>query len=156
MDRFGRRPLLLLGSVIMTISHIINAVLVGLYFDSWNDHKDKGWMVVAFLFLFLRGKGVAWSTCSNWLNNFIIGLITPPLIQNTRRFGAYTFFAVFCTLNWIWTWFCVPETKGRSLEDMDRVFGDRAAVADKVRRKEILKELKQNDGRMKQEEAKTV
>ncbi|EHY53293.1 Sugar transporter STL1 [Exophiala dermatitidis] len=168
MDKFGRRPLLLLGSIGMTISHIIIAVLVGLYFDTWADHKDKGWVAVAFLFVymlifgmtygpvpwampseifpsFLRAKGVAWSTCSNWLNNFIIGLITPPLIQNTRGFGAYTFFAVFCALSGIWTWFFVPETKGRSLEDMDRVFGDHAATADRTRRKKILRELKQAD-----------
>ena len=36
----------------------------------------------------LRAKGVALATCSNWLNNFIIGLITPPLVINTG-FGAY-------------------------------------------------------------------
>ncbi|KIX08811.1 uncharacterized protein Z518_03468 [Rhinocladiella mackenziei CBS 650.93] len=179
MDKFGRRPLLLLGSVGMTVSHIVIAVLVGLYYDSWADHKDKGWVAVAFLFLymlvfgmtfgpvpwampseifpsFLRAKGVAWSTCSNWLNNFIIGLITPPLIQNTRGFGAYTFFAVFCALSGIWTWFCVPETKGRSLEDMDRVFNDRAAAADRARRKEILKELKQRDDQGQQESIKTA
>ena len=35
----------------------------------------------------LRAKGVALATCSNWLNNFIIGLITPPLVINTG-FGA--------------------------------------------------------------------
>ncbi|OCT45448.1 High-affinity glucose transporter [Cladophialophora carrionii] len=174
MDRFGRRPLLLIGSVFMTVSHAIIAVLVGLYYGNWDDHKDKGWVAVAFLFLymlafgctwgpvpwampseifpsFLRAKGVAWSTCSNWLNNFIIGLITPPLVQNTRGFGAYTFFAVFCALSFLWTWFCVPETRGRSLEDMDQVFGDRAAVSDRVRRKEILQELRQEGGHWGQE-----
>lgn len=59
----------------------------------------------------LRAKGVALATCSNWLNNFIIGLITPPLVINTG-FGAYTFFAVFCLLSLIWTYFFVPETSG--------------------------------------------
>ena len=38
----------------------------------------------------LRAKGVALATCSNWLNNFIIGLITPPLVINTG-FGAVRF-----------------------------------------------------------------
>lgn len=59
----------------------------------------------------LRAKGVALATCSNWLNNFIIGLITPPLVINTG-FGAYTFFAVFCLLSLIWTFYFVPETRG--------------------------------------------
>ena len=59
----------------------------------------------------LRAKGVALATCSNWLNNFIIGLITPPLVTNTG-FGAYAFFAVFCLLSLIWTLCFVPETSG--------------------------------------------
>ncbi|KAF2456132.1 MFS transporter [Lineolata rhizophorae] len=170
MDKLGRRPLLLFGSAGMTVCHIIIAVLVGLYFDSWGDHKDKGWVSVAFLFAYmlifgmtwgpvpwampseifpssLRAKGVAWSTCSNWLNNFIIGLITPPLIQNTRGFGAYTFFAVWCLVSLLWAYFMVPETKGRSLEDMDQVFGDRAGTGDKIRRKEILNALRVRDAR---------
>ncbi|KIW37245.1 uncharacterized protein PV06_10587 [Exophiala oligosperma] len=179
MDAYGRRPLLLIGSVCMTIAHVIIAVLVGLYYDDWTNHKAQGWVAVGFLFFYmlafgctygpvpwampseifpssLRSKGVAWSTCSNWLNNFIIGLITPPLIQNTRGFGAYTFFAVFCALSFVWAYLFVPETKGRSLEDMDRVFGDRAAVADRARRKEILQELKTKDGIRNREEIKAA
>ncbi|KAJ9497577.1 hypothetical protein H2202_007001 [Exophiala xenobiotica] len=179
MDKFGRRPLLLIGSVCMTIAHVVIAVLVGLYYNNWTDHQTQGWVAVAFLFFYmlafgctygpvpwampaeifpssLRAKGVAWSTCSNWLNNFIIGLITPPLIQNTRGFGAYTFFAVFCALSFVWAWFCVPETKGRTLEDMDRVFGDRAAVADKARRREILQETKRKDGQGQEEDVKVA
>lgn len=90
----------------------------------------------------IRAKGVAWSTMSNWFCNFIIGLMTPPLIQGTRGFGAYTFFAFFCFVSLIWGYFCVPETRGRSLEDMDHVFGDHAAVADRERRKQLLTELR--------------
>ncbi|KAH7057114.1 MFS transporter [Macrophomina phaseolina] len=169
MDAFGRRPLLIFGSAGMTICHTIIAVLVGLYFHSWDDNKDKGWVAAAFLFAYMlifgmtwgpvpwampseifpssiRTKGVAWSTASNWLNNFIIGLITPPLIQNTDGFGAYTFFAVWCLVSLLWAYFLVPETKGRSLEDMDQVFKDRAGTEDKIRRREILSELKERDG----------
>ncbi|KAK7709228.1 hypothetical protein SLS57_008763 [Botryosphaeria dothidea] len=169
MDAFGRRPLLIFGSAGMTVCHTIIAVLVGLYFNSWDANKDKGWVAAAFLFAYMlifgmtwgpvpwampseifpssiRTKGVAWSTCSNWLFNFIIGLITPPLIQNTDGFGAYTFFAVWCLASLIWAYFLVPETKGRSLEDMDQVFKDRSGTEDKMRRREILSQLKQRDG----------
>lgn len=88
----------------------------------------------------LRAKGVALSTCSNWLNNFIIGLITPPLVQNTG-FGAYTFFAVFCLLSLAWTFYFVPETRGRTLEAMDRVFNDVNSEQEEARRKAIESEL---------------
>ncbi|KIV99882.1 hypothetical protein, variant [Verruconis gallopava] len=159
MDRFGRRPLLLWGSVFMCISHVIIAALVGQFSSNWPAHKGPGWTSVAFLFIYmlafgaswgpvpwampaeifpssLRAKGVGLSTASNWLNNFIIGLITPPLVQNTG-FGAYVFFAVFCGLSFAWTWFFVPETTGRSLEQMDAVFKDFRGEEELARRMQI-------------------
>jgi hypothetical protein len=84
----------------------------------------------------LRAKGVGLSTASNWLNNFIIGLITPPLVQNTG-FGAYVFFAVFCGFSLLWTFFFVPETNGRSLEQMDHVFKDFRGEDEMARRVRI-------------------
>ncbi|RMZ13975.1 hypothetical protein D0864_00294 [Hortaea werneckii] len=100
----------------------------------------------------LRAKGVALSTCSNWLNNFIIGLITPPLVENTG-FGAYTFFAVFCLLSFVWTfsladisqYFFVPETRGRTLEQMDHVFKDIGSEAEEERRDRIEREIAMKD-----------
>ncbi|POR36844.1 Uncharacterized protein TPAR_02970 [Tolypocladium paradoxum] len=159
MDRFGRRPLLLAGSTCMIISHLIISVLVGLYQDSWESHKAQGWVSVAFLLFFmltygatwgpipwampaeifpasLRAKGMAYATMSNWFNNFIIGLITPPLIQNTG-YGTYVFFCVFCLFSLIWSYFVVPETNGRTLEQMDDVFKDNTAEEEVVRRSRI-------------------
>jgi sugar porter (SP) family MFS transporter len=95
MDRFGRRPLLLMGAALMFICHLIIAVLVGKFGDRWASYAVEGWVAVAFLFFYmfsfgatwgpvpwampseifpssLRAKGVALSTCSNWFNNFII------------------------------------------------------------------------------------
>ncbi|KAF5878399.1 putative proliferating cell nuclear antigen protein [Botrytis fragariae] len=117
MDRYGRRPLLMIGSFFMTISHVMIAVMVCLFSYDWHTHQAAAWVSVAFLLFYmvifgaswgpvpwampseifrsdLRAKGVALSTCSNWLNNFIIGLITPPLVIYTN-WGAYVFFAVF-------------------------------------------------------------
>ncbi|KAK3077729.1 hypothetical protein LTS18_009465 [Coniosporium uncinatum] len=78
----------------------------------------------------LRAKGVALSTCSNWLNNFIIGLITPPMVQNTG-FGA--------------TYFFVPETNGRTLEQMDHVFKDVSSEAEDERRARIERDIMQSE-----------
>ncbi|KAA8644203.1 hypothetical protein EYZ11_004674 [Aspergillus tanneri] len=163
MDSIGRRPSLLWGAFFMAISHIIISVLVGLFSENWPAHRPQGWASVAMLLFYmlafgaswgpvgwampseifpssLRAKGVALSTCSNWLNNFIIGLITPPLVQNTG-FGAYTFFAVFCVLALVWTFFFVPETKGRTLEQMDHVFKDNSSEAEQERRRAIEVEV---------------
>ncbi|KAH4193580.1 hypothetical protein HBH42_102380 [Parastagonospora nodorum] len=163
MDRFGRRPLLLIGAGLMFICHLIIAVLVGKFGDRWASYAVEGWVAVAFLFFYmfsfgatwgpvpwampseifpssLRAKGVALSTCSNWFNNFIIGLITPPLIQNTGA-GAYTFFAVFCLLAFIFTFFCVPETAGKTLEEMDSVFKDISSEAEEQKKTCIMAEI---------------
>ncbi|KAI4655332.1 hypothetical protein J4E93_000044 [Alternaria ventricosa] len=170
MDRFGRRPLLLTGAALMFICHLIIAVLVGKFGGRWLDFAVEGWVAVAFLFFYmfsfgatwgpvpwampseifpssLRAKGVALSTCSNWFNNFIIGLITPPLVQNTG-FGAYTFFAVFCGLAFVFTFFVVPETSGKTLEEMDQVFKDVSSEAEEQQKARIMRDIiegKQNE-----------
>lgn len=88
----------------------------------------------------LRAKGVAISTCSNWLNNFIIGLVTPPLVQDTG-FGAYIFFAVFCLGSFVWTYLFVPETNGKTLERMDKVFKDRGNAEDIEKKEQIFSQI---------------
>lgn len=60
MDALGRRPLLLWGAAIMGISHIIIAVLVGLFSDNWEAHRPQGWVCVAFLFVYMIAFGGSW------------------------------------------------------------------------------------------------
>ncbi|THY09247.1 putative MFS monosaccharide transporter [Aureobasidium pullulans] len=159
MDRFGRRQLLLYGGVCMFIAHFIIAVLVGLYHDSWPTHSTEGWVATAMLLFFMlsfgatwgpipwampaevfpssiRAKGCAQATMSNWGNNFIIGLITPPMIEGIG-FGTYVFFGVFCLIALVWVWFFIPETNGRTLEQMDYVFKDTQTNEEKQRRARI-------------------
>ncbi|KAJ5741360.1 hypothetical protein N7533_010769 [Penicillium manginii] len=165
IDRFGRRKLLLGGAICMFISHFVIAVLVGKYQDSWPEHTAAGWASVAFLLFFmltfgatwgpipwampaeifpssLRAKGCAFGTMSNWGNNFIIGLITPPMIQNIT-YGTYVFFCTFCAISFVWVYFLVPETNGRTLEQMDSVFKDKSTTEEAERRVEIRAGLKQ-------------
>jgi len=73
---------------------------------------------------------------SNWGNNFIIGLITPPMIENIS-FGTYIFFASFCLIALVWVWFFIPETNGRTLEQMDFVFKDNQSNEERARRSAI-------------------
>ncbi|KPM45549.1 hypothetical protein AK830_g894 [Neonectria ditissima] len=80
------------------------------------DRRKWRWTVV-------RAKAVALATCVNWLSNFTVGVATPPMLESIE-FGTYVFFAVFCGLAGVWAVMLMPETMGRTLEQMDEVFGD--------------------------------
>lgn len=60
MDTLGRRKLLFAGSVVMAISHIIIAVLVGLYSSNWAAHQTQGWVSAAFLLVYMVAFGSTW------------------------------------------------------------------------------------------------
>lgn len=84
-----------------------------------------------------RAKGVGLATAVNWLANFIMGVAVPQMIISLR-FGTYVFFACFCVLAAIWAYFCVPETSGKTLEQMDEVFHDNVAGEESQLRRTIL------------------
>ncbi|KAH0264819.1 hexose carrier protein, partial [Aureobasidium melanogenum] len=153
IDKVGRRPLAIFGGFAACIPYAIIAILSGLFDKSWITHKAEGWAAVAMAFLFimiygvsysplgwclpseifpnaLRSKGVAVSTATVWLCNFIVGVATPPMIENIG-FGTYVFFAAFCFLAGVWAYFLVPETRGRTLEQMDEAFGDNSGQEEK-------------------------
>lgn len=60
MDRFGRRPLLLVGAALMFICHLIIAVLVGKFGGRWSNYATEGWVAVAFLFFYMFSFGATW------------------------------------------------------------------------------------------------
>ncbi|KAF2801659.1 general substrate transporter, partial [Mytilinidion resinicola] len=153
IDKVGRRPLALYGAIGMAVPYVIMAVLVELFDKDWPAHVAAGWATTAMAFVYIlvygvsysplawalpaevfpsaaRAKGVALSTATVWLSNFVVGVMVPPMIQNAG-FGTYVFFAVFCVLAAVWAYFLVPETMGRTLEQMDEVFGDGAAEEEK-------------------------
>ena len=93
----------------------------------------------------LRAKGTAFSQATQWFWNFVIGLVTPPMIQKIG-YGTYVFFAVFCLLSGIWSWLLCPETMHRTLEEMDAVFGDHMGERDEKRKVELRVQLAQKVG----------
>lgn len=48
------------------------------------------------------------------------------------EWGTYIFFAVFLAASIVWVHFCLPETKGATLEEMDRVFGSNTGAEDSI------------------------
>lgn len=58
-----------------------------------------------------------------WLANFIVGLIVPEM-QLKIGYGTYIFFGCFCFIASIFSFFFVPETTGKTLEQIAAIFGD--------------------------------
>ena len=154
IDKVGRRALLMCGSAGMGISLIIIAAIIRSY-SNLQEHKAAGWVGIVFIYVYdvnfayslgpvgwvlpseifnlsNRSKAMSITCSSTWMSNFIIGLVTPDMLDKLR-WGTYVFFAVFCAIAIVFTYFFVPETKGKSLEDMDIAFGDTAAHEEKLR-----------------------
>lgn len=85
----------------------------------------SAWVVVGEVFpLTIRSRGVGLSTASNWFWNCIIGIITPYMVSpDEADLGAKVFFiwGSACCLSVAFAYFLVPEMKGLSLEQVDRM-----------------------------------
>ncbi|EKD12585.1 quinate permease [Drepanopeziza brunnea f. sp. 'multigermtubi' MB_m1] len=164
IDRLGRKPVLIVGAIGMAICHVIIASIVAAFRDSWDENKVAGWAAVSMVWLFVVHFGYSWGPCSwiivseiwplstrtygialgtssNWMNNFIVGQVTPDLIDDVS-YGTYLLFGGLTFLGAAFIFFFVPETKRVSLEEMDVIFGSPgAAQADKERMDEINAEI---------------
>lgn len=161
IDRVGRRPLLMAGAAGTCVSLVVVAAMVGGF--PGGSNAAAGWVGIAFIYIYdvnfsysfapigwvlpaeifnlgNRAKAMSVTTSATWMCNFVIGLVTPDMLARLG-WGTYLFFAAFCALAGLFTFFFVPETKGMSLEDMDVVFGDVAAREEKVRLFGIAAEL---------------
>jgi hypothetical protein len=82
------------------------------------------WIVVAEVFpLGMRAKGVSIGASSNWLNNFAVAISTPDFVA-AASYGAYIFLGLMCIIGAAYVYWGVPETAGRSLDEIDELFGD--------------------------------
>ena len=78
-----------------------------------------------------RAKGMALSTTANWISNFIIAFVTPPLFA-TIVGGYYFLLAGFCAISGIFVYFFYPETAHKTLEGLGSVFNDQAPKEEEV------------------------
>lgn len=72
-----------------------------------------------------RSKGVGLAVAMVWIANFIIGVVVPQMVISLG-WGTYLFFGCFCIAASIFSFFFVPETAGKTLEQIGEVFGDKS------------------------------
>ncbi|GIK04139.1 hypothetical protein Aspvir_008216 [Aspergillus viridinutans] len=138
IERVGRRKLFLWGTVGQCLSMVLTfaclipgtpsaakGAAVGLF--TYIASFGATWLPLPWLYpaeispIKTRAKANAISTCTNWLFNFLIVMVTPIMISNIG-WGTYLFFACInaCFLPVIYLFY--PETAGRSLEEIDLIF----------------------------------
>jgi sugar porter (SP) family MFS transporter len=110
-----------------------------------------GWIYPAEIYpLSVRAKGTSITTAANWLMNFVISLFVPVMLANIS-FGTYIFFGCCCIIMAICVFVFFPETKGRSLEEMDVVFSGRILVFREKNNTQIQQEFEQTSIHEKEE-----
>ncbi|KAJ3101020.1 hypothetical protein HDU97_001720 [Phlyctochytrium planicorne] len=153
VERFGRKPLLVYGGFTMGIAHaLVFAFITGS--NNGNPSLSWGAIIAVYLFLFafastwgpvvwsyqaeifplrVRAKGTGIATMSNWTWNAIIAYAFPIVFKAlNKQPTVYWIFASFGFAMGLWAFVGVPETRGKTLEEMDELFGSASNVAGSV------------------------
>ncbi|KAI0018540.1 putative MFS sugar transporter [Xylariomycetidae sp. FL0641] len=146
VERIGRRGSLLAGAFLMGAYMLIIALLTAthppkegqsltstgaaavamVYLEAMTYNTSWGpvpWLYMSEIFPSrIREAGVSVGTATQWLFNFVFSQITPHAVNNI----GWRTFLMFAIFNWslvFYTWFWIKETKGKSLEEMEALFG---------------------------------
>lgn len=138
IDRLGRRPLLLIGVTGMFISlvgagsHYYDHNLVGsggmvafvISFVAFFAFSVGAVIWVFFAEVFpnkVRSKGQALASFTDWVMNAIIGLVFPSALAKFGGGCVFMFFALIMVPFFLFVWKVMPETKGKSLEELEKI-----------------------------------
>lgn len=136
IDRAGRRTLILIGSV----GYIVSLALLSYTFF---QEDFGGYAVPAYLFLFIashavgqgsviwvfiseifpnsvRGKGQSLGSGTHWVFAALITLTMPAILSKFSGGPIFAFFALMMLIQLVWALIYMPETKGVSLEDLEK------------------------------------
>ena len=143
VDRFGRKPLQIIGALVMAVS------MISLGADFWLGGKGMialvcmlvytagfavSWGPVTWVLLSeifpnqIRGKAMAVAVAAQWIANYLVSWSFPILDENPylvahfKHGFAYWIYGGMSVLAALFMWKIVPETKGRSLEEMEALW----------------------------------
>ena len=144
VEKWGRKPLLIFGSlgmavgafgVALTFGHpgmeMVTAISIMVYSASFMfSWGPICWVLIAEIFPnTIRGAAVAIAVAFQWIFNFIVSSTFVPMfnmhLTEDDDFGhwfTYGLYGIICVIAAIFVWRLVPETKGKTLEDMSRLW----------------------------------
>ncbi len=136
VDRLGRKPMLMVGSAGMGLSFILLGAAFKFQLFSGSlillftllyiaffamTLGPIVWVVIAEIFpTRIRGRAMAIATVALWLADFAVSLTFPVIADKLHESFAFWLYAGMCLINFFFIWAVLPETKGKSLEEIER------------------------------------
>jgi MFS transporter, SP family, arabinose:H+ symporter len=138
IDKAGRKALLLVGSASMTVCLLV----IGFAFHTG---QTSGPWVLIFILLYvasfaislgpvvwvimseifpnrIRGKATAIAAMALWAADYVVSQSFPPLLSTAGPASTFWLFGVMSLITLVFTWRLVPETKGKSLEEIEAMW----------------------------------
>ncbi len=146
VDKWGRKPLLITGSIGMAlgmfgVAGLAFANVIGVstlvfiiiytasFMMSWGPIC---WVLISEIFPNkIRGQAVAIAVAAQWAANYFISSTYPMMMEYSGGM-TYGFYGVMSVLSAIFVWKMVPETKGKTLEEMETLWSKKSNLNQKV------------------------
>jgi MFS transporter, SP family, galactose:H+ symporter len=139
VDKWGRKPILYVGFTVMALGLGIVGTMMHLGIQTHGERLFTVAMLLVFIVGFamsagpliwilcsevqpIKGRdfGIACSTLTNWVANFVVGFTFLSLLNNFGQAKTFWLYAGFNVLFLLFTIFLVPETKNMTLEHIER------------------------------------
>jgi sugar porter (SP) family MFS transporter len=148
-DKFKRRTLLMIGGFVMGLSFILPAIIhvfapstnpilivvflsiyVAFYSFTW---APLTWVIVGEIFpLAIRGLASGAASSLNWIGSFLVGLLFPVMTAYFSQQLVFAIFGIICLVGVLFVKICLPESKGRTLEEIENLGELKGKTKDKV------------------------
>lgn len=149
IDRVGRHKLIYYG-----VSGMIAClIMIAVYFAFHESWGLSVWFMLTFFLLYVfccavsisavvfvllsemypnsvRGLAMSIAGFALWIGTYLIGQLTPWMLETLQPTGTFLLFAVMCVPYILIMWRCVPETAGMSLEDIERYWNRQGSKQD--------------------------